>query len=398
MDDAASMGDADRSQVVCAAYPPTQTQSPNADDAPRVRLAQSRPLPLPADGPDLESPQNSSGPPTDDQTAIVPLPPTSPPTMASAPIGTAPIGTAPVNVGPLPRSPELDAVARQADAQTAHGFELAQRGAIYSARAEFIAALHTIAAALDSTNCGNNHDRMLAAGLQALDESDDFASHGASTESDADVSRIVAGHQTAALKGVSLTGLNCTAAMSRYLTFAQEQLAGCTAGIPAGSAALYGLGKIYRVPESMHGPADATHGAKAVALHQAALLVDNRNYRAANELGVLLAKFGRLPEARAALLHSVSISSQPTTWQNLAAVHQMLGESDLAARAHLESTVAAARLNGNGGASGRSLYAVQWLDPAAFAATTPLNIDGTPAPRSGQQSSMAAGMSTAAKH
>ena len=88
-----------------------------------------------------------------------------------------------------------------------------------------------------------------------------------------------------------------TAAMSRYLTFAQEQLAGCTAGVPAGSAAPFGLGKIYPVPESMHGPADRTHGAKAVAIFQAALLAE-RQYRAANELGVLLAKFGRLPEAK----------------------------------------------------------------------------------------------------
>ena len=228
--------------------------------------------------------------------------------------------------GPMPRSDELDAVVRQANAQTAHGFELARRGAIYSARAEFIAALHTIAAALDAGNAGNAHERMLTAGLQALDEVDDFAPHA--VESDADVSRIVAGHQTPVLKDIPLSGMSCATAMSKYLTFTQDQLAGCSAGIPAGSAALYGLAKIYWVPESMHGPADATHGAKAVVLHQAALMVDSRNYRSANELGVLLAKFGRLPEARAAFLHSIAVSPQPTTWQNLAAVHQSLGEQD----------------------------------------------------------------------
>ena len=274
--------------VVRAAYPPAQEA--NGDDAPRVRLAQARPMPLPAEGPELDAPQRSLA-------SRRRIKPRSFRCRRWLPLRRMP--------DRCRRNPELDAVARQADAQTAHGFELAQRGAIYSARAEFIAALHTIAAALDSANCGNNHDRMLAAGLEALDEADDFAAHGASAAGDADVARIVAGHQTPALKGASLTGLSCTAAMSRYLTFAQEQLAGCTAGIPAGSAALFGLGKIYRVPESMHGPADPTHGAKAVALLQAALLVDNRNYRAANELGVLLAKFGRLPEARAALLHSV---------------------------------------------------------------------------------------------
>jgi hypothetical protein len=40
---------------------------------------------------------------------------------------------------------------------------------------------------------------------------------------------------------------------------------------------------------------------------------------------------------------------------------------------------------------------VQWLDPATFAATTPLNIDGTPPTPPAQQNNMAAGTPTAAK-
>jgi hypothetical protein len=235
---------------------------------------------------------------------------------------------------------------------------------------------------------------MLAAGLRALEEADDFASHDASPEEEVDISRIIGGHETPVLKDAALSKLSCTAAMSRYLTFAQDQFAGCTAGMPAGSAALYGLGKIYSAPSSMHGPGDAAHGGKAVALHQAALLVDNRNFRAANELGVLLARFGRLPEARTALLHSIAISPQPITWQNLAAVHRSLGERDLAERAHHESVLAAARQSG---ATGQSSLAVQWIDPATFAATTPMNIDGTPPASSAQQNNIAAGTSTATK-
>ncbi len=157
VNDATSIGGISRSAVVWAAYPPAQ--GADGDDAPRVRLAQARPMPLPAEGPEFDAPQRSVGQATTDQAAIAPLPP---------------LAAAPMNAGPLPRNPALDAVARQADAQTAHGFELAQRGAIHSARAEFVAALHTIAAALDSANCGNNRDRMLAAGLESLDEVDDF--------------------------------------------------------------------------------------------------------------------------------------------------------------------------------------------------------------------------------
>lgn len=399
-----------RSEVVPVAYPPAQ--SSDGGDAPRVRLAQVQPLPLAADGPALEPPQQSNGPANDNHGDLSPFPPIAPPiappSVAPAaqppggPTGVVPISSrftqaaaAPASPAPPVHSAELDAVIRQANAQTAHGFELAQRGAIYSSRAEFIAALHTIAASLDAANTGEGHDRKLTAGLRALDEADDFVSQGATAQSDIDVAHIVAGHQTPVLKDTSLSGLSSTAALSRYLTFAQEQLAGCTAGMSAGSAALFGLGKLYRVPESLHGPADPTHGAKAVALYQAALIVDSRNYRAANELGVLLAQFGRLPEAKAALLRSVSIFPQPTAWHNLAAVHRTLGERDLAERANQESILAAARMN-RGGAAGQS-YAVRWLDPATFASTTPLNIDGTPPAASNQQNNVAAGTSTAAK-
>lgn len=390
-------------------------------------------MPLPADGPDLGSPDATSPPepakpqianptkpaeaaiaplpptaslsPAAALPAIAPLPPITPPKVASqAANPLAPPQPLPPVAGPaaivcsrpaLPaatppmRIDELVAVVRQSDTQTAHGFQLGSRGAIYSARAEFVAALRTIADALDSASGGNSRQRMLASGLQALEEADDFAPQSSGLLGDDDLARVVASHQTPVLKNTKFEGMSSSEAMSRYLTFAQEQLSGCTAGVPAGSAALFGLGKIYCAPASMHGPADHTHGAKSVVLYQAALMVDGRNYRAANELGVLLAKFGRLPEAKTALFHSIQVSPQATTWQNLAAVHAALGEQDLANRAHHEALIAAAREK-------RSLsqsIAVEWLNPAAFAATTPVNIDGTPPNRSAHPTAMTAGAS-----
>lgn len=376
----------------------SRSANPHASTAASPDAAKLAPLPPIAPAPQSLAPQAPTPQAPVTQAAEAPaVQSATPPTPEPATQPTAPGPTAPGPIveakpsAPPMRTDEIEAVARQANTQTARGFQLGRRGATYSARSELVAALSTIAAALDSAGDGNTHERMLAAGMQALDEADDFAARASGLTSEVDLSRIVISHQTPVLKNAPLKNMSCSAAMSRYLTFAQEQLAGCSRGIPDGSAALYGLGRLYAVPEAMHGPVDATRGAKSVALYQAALLVDSRNYRAANELGVLLARFGRLPEARLALLHSLSISAQATTWQNLAAVHESLGERDLAARAHHEAMLAASRQHR--GTAGQSI-AVEWLDPATFAATTPPNIDGTPPPRTAQQPTMTAGAPT----
>ena len=214
---------------------------------------------------------------------------------------------------------------------------------------------------------------MLAAGFTALDEADDFVAHGFGVSGESQVLEIARAHQTPVVKDDPQTAWTAQAALGRYLTYAQEQLAGAVAGIAPGSAALLGLGKVYSAPEEAHGPKDATGGAKAVVFYQAALMVDRRNYLAANELGVALVRFGRLPKARTAFLHSLSITSQPVVWRNLAAVHQSLGERDLAARARQEAVVAASRLGR--GAAGLTPYDVQWVDPTTFARSMPINAD-----------------------
>jgi tetratricopeptide (TPR) repeat protein len=172
--------------------------------------------------------------------------------------------------------------------------------------------------------------------------------------------------------------------MGRYLTYAQEQLAGAVGDIPQGSAALFGLGKVYSVPAAAHGPKDLTGGAKAVTFYQAALMVDGRNFMAANELGVALVQFGRLPEARAAFLHALSISSQPVVWQNLASLHQIMGENKLAEQARQSATLAANQ--GGKGVPALSTFDVHWVDPATFVHSMPLDSDPIkPAPATAQQ-------------
>ncbi len=254
-----------------------------------------------------------------------------------------------------------------------HGYEMAQRGAIFSARQDYLQSLQTVAEALDAQRATQSHQRMLAAGIKALDEADDFAAIDIRSGAQLDIASIAGSHQTPVMKDEPRENWSAQAAMGRYLTYAQEQLAGAVGDIPQASAALFGLGKVYAVPAAAHGPKDLTGGAKAVTFYQAALMVDGRNFMAANELGVALVQFGRLPEARAAFLHSLSISSQPVVWQNLASIHQIMGENKLAEQARQSATVAA---NQNGkGVPSLSTFDVQWVDPATFVRSMPLDAD-----------------------
>jgi tetratricopeptide (TPR) repeat protein len=278
----------------------------------------------------------------------------------------------PIDRGLAERTPGFRAVCQQADALNRHGFELAQRGAIYSARQEYRQSLQTIADALDAQRGSGAHRRMLAAGFKALDEADDFAADDNGSGAEINAAKIAHSHQSPVLKEEVKADCSAQAAMGRYLTYAQEQLAGAVGDVPQGSAALFGLGKVYSVPLAAHGPKDSSGGAKSVAFYQASLMVDGRNFMAANELGVALVRFGRLPEARAAFLHSLAISSQPIVWQNLAAVHQNLGEIELAERARRSAIVAA---NQTGSGAALAAYDVQWVDPATFARAKPIDAD-----------------------
>ncbi|MHC4180908.1 MAG: hypothetical protein ACYSWU_25710, partial [Planctomycetota bacterium] len=118
---------------------------------------------------------------------------------------------------------------------------------------------------------------------------------------------------------------------------------------------------------------------KAVAFYQAALLTSPRNYLAANDLGVLLARCGNCREAEAALKYSLSLHPQAAGWRNLAVVYRQLGQTALARRADqlsesaLRAEIARRRAFGN-----PSQHPVRWMDPATFAQQR----TGTPAAES----------------
>jgi hypothetical protein len=298
-----------------------------------------------------------------EETPTLPLVAAIPPASA-LPAPTFERNPAPTRGAPLPPPSQattaaMQSVADRANELTRHGLALADRGAFYSAKAEFIQALRLLTQAFDGTASEQRHSRALAAGLKAIAEADDFVPRGARLEADLDVAAIVTAHNTPVLKNFAGRAMPL-AAVQRYYTFAQEQLIVAGGREPAASAALYGLGRIYLALAKESADARRLSGPKAMTFHQAALMIDPRNYRAANELGVLLAKYGQLDEAKRMLLAALSTSRSKEAWHNLAVVHERLGEADLALRARHEVQILSA------GAVPTSDALVRWVSPREF--------------------------------
>lgn len=296
--------------------------------------------------------------------AKAPKPPLTPLVshVAAAPSGSA---------GWLMTGTSLVAVSQRADAVIDRGFVLGGKGAYYSAQTEFKQALRIVSQAMDAHFGGNHYSESLAAGWVALEEASDFSAHG-QRDPIVNVPLIVESHQTPALKDYALDDVSPVVAMQHYFSFAQDKLVEACGKAPVASRALHGLGKIHMVLAEKSASAERLHGPKAMAFQQAALTTDPTNYLAANELGVLLARFGKLPEARTVLQHSVALYPQPETWRNLSIVHERLGEANYAAQS-LANWQIALQQSGNQPAAMQTNNSsmVQWVTPQAFAGDQP---------------------------
>lgn len=298
--------------------------------------------------------------------STAPKPPLTPLSNQSA---AAPSGSK----GWLATGTSLAAVSQRADATINRGFQLAEKGAFYSARTEFKQALRIVSQALDAHFGGTRRSGALAAGWLALEEAGDFSVHSQRGPV-VNVSLVVNSHQTSLLKDYDLHDVSPVVAMQHYFAFAQEQLIEACGHAPVASRALHGLGKVHMVLAEKSASAERLHGPKSLAFQQAALATDPSNYLAANELGVLLARFGKLQEARTVLQYSVASYPLPETWQNLSIVHQRLGETNLAAQS-MANWRRALQQSGQlqpSSQSADSRSTVQWVAPEAFSQSHPL--------------------------
>ncbi|MGC3970020.1 MAG: hypothetical protein QM775_22650 [Pirellulales bacterium] len=208
-----------------------------------------------------------------------------------------------------------------------------------------------------------------------MTEVEDFLPGGKAMQSADERVMIVRGHNSGAVDEAAATAYGAAELRQAYYLFAFENLSKAVAGEPCGSVALHGLGKVFTSVDTARQAGVVDSRGKAEVCLRAALEVDGQNFPAANDLGVLLAEDGRLEMARAVLRAALAVSPQPATWNNLATVHERLGESQLAALARHESQKLAMS---PAAAAGRPIvpaHNVQWVDSRRFASAARPQVD-----------------------
>jgi tetratricopeptide (TPR) repeat protein len=260
-------------------------------------------------------------------------------------------------------APATDGLTEQLLPVVQRGYRLAQRGALYAAREEFIQVLRRVCQTRDAAEKTDERSRALSAGLRAIDEADDFVPGGVQLESELDVRVVASSHRTRVLPEAPEKVLPFEA-VALYHGFAQEQLAKAAAGEQAGSMALHGLGKIYaRIAERSDDDLRMIRG--AMTMYSAALDACPDNHLAANELGVLMCRDGRPGEAARLFERAIDFAPGATAYHNLSIAQQKLGlhaNADANAR---ESQRLAAGERATGAVSRRA--GIQWVSPAEMA-------------------------------
>jgi len=309
---------------------------------------------------DLPSPPRAGA---DDLRSPAPQP-ARPSAAATQPPGVyAPQPQPPAVAAQPAHSPDaMQPVAEQAAAMSRRAYTMAQKGMLFAAKNELVQSLGLVAQALDVQQATGTHAAALAAGLTALAEADDFSPQSG-RDAALDVAVVARGHRTLILR--ESRELSPVVAQQQYFSFAQQQLAFSVGGVPAASHTLFTLGKIQMALAGQAAQSQSLHGPRAMVFYQAALSVDSHNYLAANELGVLLARYGQLHDARRALLHSVSTRPHVEGWHNLAIVHERLGEAELARLAENERQLLAGQ---PAAAKTSAEKLIEWVDPQTFAA------------------------------
>ncbi|HWA97495.1 MAG TPA: tetratricopeptide repeat protein [Pirellulales bacterium] len=280
-------------------------------------------------------------------------------------------------------TPELPPmVTAQVETSIRHGFELAERGAYFSARAEFLQALRTVAQALDDRDGTHVRSQSLVEGLRALDEAESFVPRPTKFDRDINVALAVQEHHTPCLKDMNLTKVTPAQARSKYGDYAAMQLAVAVGAHPLGAQAQYGLGKVYGIVIGQNNRMSMGAETKSAAYYQASLLTVPNHSVSANNLGVMLAQAGRYEEARELLAISATGAANPAVLHNLAVVLDQLGDRQGAARARDTAKQLAGGDTPKTPEAMNVWQSVQFTDPKSFAANGQQSVEWhRPAPQ-----------------
>ena len=264
-------------------------------------------------------------------------------------------------------SEELNDVRRRADLHARKAVELANRGALFSARDEFYATLQVIADAFDQIYGGSEHAERLAAAIQAMNEAEDFSTNIQQRAGTSAVS-IARTHRTPILKE-SAESVSCMQAQRSYHRYAREQFIEAAGNEPTASLALYGLAKLQPMLDTGERAPAVAYNAKSAAYYQASLAVDEDNFLSGNELAVQYAHLGKWQDAYTLLNKSAPLADQPAIWRNLAAASMRLQLPQVAQNAQARATASIQRMTQLNQARGRlaASHNVVWVTPDQFA-------------------------------
>ena len=262
----------------------------------------------------------------------------------------------------------LPAAAERSATLVRRASTLAGRGALYSARHDLEASLLILSQALDAFHGTTEFTRCLREGLWAMEEASDFSPTEGMQRMSVDVRNTVSKHRSKVILADEAAQLSPLDAERKYYAFAQEHLAASVGGSTVGAHAMYGIGKLYMGMVQLEANGERLHGPRAMMMHQTALLVDHSHSLAANELGVLLARSGRLREACDVLRHGAASNGPPDTWRNLADVYDRMGAMDLAQHARVEWQRSAQFANQQSTQvmTAPNGLAIRWVDKATF--------------------------------
>ncbi len=262
-----------------------------------------------------------------------------------------------------------ESVAVQCVHHIEYGKSLARRGASYAASQEFYTALRKIAQSADTQANSVHHTKCLKDAIVAMREAEDFFVADTESQMIVDVTHILDGHTSRVIDQSLAASTTPISALQQYYAFAEDKIReACGANAVSGEA-LYCLGRLHSMLAKHDVKQDPLNVAKSIVFHKIALRANPKNYRSANELGVLLSKSGKMNEAIALFRQSLRIIQTPQTWKNLADLHAQLGQSKLANMAkHEYDVLVQTRLQQP------MPHQIQWMSPDEFNQTGPSEV------------------------
>lgn len=264
----------------------------------------------------------------------------------------------PVQHQQIPHSQEVvscpPAVAKLAANRRDYALQLAERGALCSAEEELVEALWLIAQSHDNTGRSSGHRLHLEAALLAIKEAEDFTPFLGRRAIRSGLERACVAHRTTIDRN-DLAAVSVVELLRRYLDAAETSFVSALREEKLGAEIVYVMARVEELAARQSDQSTRWSAAKKIMLYRVARRIDPGNVSAANELAVLLGRFGRWEEARDILLSATTDNTPKPAWHNLATIYNALGEHQLAQQA--------TRLSQE---SVTPPPAVRWVTPAAF--------------------------------